>query len=487
MHLSMPETGLTKEAIFNSLQIFKKQDADWKSGKTFSLVFYPGEEITELIQQAYLQYFFENGLNPSIFRSLKRMETEVVSMTASLLNAPADAAGNMTSGGTESIICAMKAAKKYAKSKNKNLQRPNAVMPTTAHPAFFKAADYLEMEIRLVNCTGDDLVPDIAHMRSLIDSNTVILVGSAPAYPHGLIDPLQAINDLALEKNIWMHVDACVGGYLLPFLEQLGEPIPLFDFRLPAVHSISLDIHKYGYGAKGSSVILFRNSEMRKSQYFVYTEWPGGLYASPTVTGTRPGGAIAAAWAIMNFLGQSGYRNLAKETLAAARKIQQGINDTKGIKVIGSPLTTVFSFTSEGKIDIYRLGDELTAKGWHLDRQLLPPSLHLSVSNGNIPFAEDFINDVKEATEKLSKNTVANFSDSLKQNIITQAVKILPENWLKKITNSSIKDIPNQTDNTGKTAPLYGLMGELSGTGTLEEMVLNLLDAMNKPGKESFE
>jgi sphinganine-1-phosphate aldolase len=487
MQISMPETGLSKESIFNSFQTFKKQDADWRNGKTFSLVFYPGEEITELIQQAYLQYFFENGLNPSVFRSLKRMETEVVSMTASLLNAPADAAGNMTSGGTESIICAMKAAKKYAKSKNKNLQQPNAVMPVTAHPAFFKAADYLEMEIRLVNCSGDDLVPDMAHMRSLVDSNTVILVGSAPAYPHGLIDPLQAINDLAVEKNIWMHVDACVGGYLLPFLEQLGEPIPLFDFRLPAVHSISLDIHKYGYGAKGSSVILFRNSELRKNQYYVYTEWPGGLYASPTVTGTRPGGAIAAAWAIMNFLGKSGYRKIARETLTAAQKIQQGINDTKGIKVVGNPLTTVFSFASEGKIDIYRLGDELSAMGWHLDRQLLPPSLHLTVSNGNIPFADDFVRDVKTAAENLSKNSVGNFSDSLKQSITTQAAKILPENLLKKIANRSIKDMPNQTDNTGKTAPLYGLMGELSGTGTLEDMVLNLLDAMNKPGKESFE
>jgi hypothetical protein len=189
----------------------------------------------------------------------------------------------------------------------------------------------------------------------------------------------------------------------------------------------------------------------------------------------------------MNFLGKSGYRKIARETLTAAQKIQQGINNTKGIQVIGNPLTTVFSFASEGKIDIYRLGDELSAMGWHLDRQLLPPSLHLTVSNGNIPFADDFVRDVKTAAENLSKNSVGNFSDSLKQSITTQAAKILPENFLKKIANRSIKDIPNQTDNSGKTAPLYGLMGELSGTGTLEDMVLNLLDAMNKPGKESFE
>lgn len=486
-HIPFPEKGITQKSIFQYFEQFAAQDANWKQGRTFSLVFYPGEAIASLLQKAYMQYFFENGLNPSVFKSLKRMESEVVSMTANLLNAPDTAAGNMTSGGTESIICAMKAAKKYAKQKNKKLQKPNAVLPATAHPAFMKAADYLEIELRIVPCIGEALSPDLAQMEKLIDDNTIILVGSAPAYPHGLIDPLIDINEIALRKNVWLHVDACVGGYLLPFLEQLGEPILPFDFRLAGVNSISLDIHKYGYGAKGSSTILYRNSELRKNQYYVYTEWPGGLYASPSVTGTRPGGAVAAAWAIMKYLGQDGYRDITKNTLVAAKKIQAAINNIEGLKVIGTPLTTVFSFMSTGSIDIYRLGDELTEAGWHLDRQLTPASLHLTVSNGNIAFVDEFIADVETAVAKLSERSISNFGDKLKQDIATRAAKILPSEWIGKIANRSIKQIPNQADGSGKTAPLYGLMGELSGTGTLDEMVLNLLDAMNKPGKESFE
>jgi glutamate/tyrosine decarboxylase-like PLP-dependent enzyme len=209
-HIPFPEKGITQKSIFQYFEQFATQDANWKQGRTFSLVFYPGEAVASLLQKAYMQYFFENGLNPSVFKSLKRMESEVVSMTAHLLNAPETAAGNMTSGGTESIICAMKAAKKYAKQKNKKLQKPNAVLPATAHPAFMKAADYLEIELRIVPFIGEALSPDLVQMEKLIDDNTIILVGSAPAYPHGLIDPLIDINEIALRKNVWLHVDACV-------------------------------------------------------------------------------------------------------------------------------------------------------------------------------------------------------------------------------------------------------------------------------------
>lgn len=482
----MPETGLAKQEIFTRLKKFKQKDTDWKKGKTFSLVFYPGEEVSEILKEAYTLFFYENGLNPSIFRSLKRMESEVISMTAELLHAPETAVGNMTSGGTESIICAVKAAKKWSKT-NKKTVSPNLVLPQTAHPAFYKAADYLDIEIRLAKCIGEDLMPDMAHFESLIDNNTIMILGSAPAYPHGLIDPLQAINDLAEKHQVWMHVDACVGGYILPFLEQLEEPIPKFDFRLPAVNSMSLDIHKYGYGAKGSSAVVYRNSELRKNQYYVYTEWPAGLYASPSVTGTRPGGAIAAAWAIMHYLGKSGYRELAKKTLSTAQKIQKAINQHEGVHVIGNPKSPVFSFAGSKTVDIYRLGDELSELGWNLDRQLLPPSLHLTVSNGNVAYVNDFISDLNIALTQLSKKSFTNTTDKWKQKAAALSAKFLPDPVLRKIINTSIQQVPNQTDNSGKTAPLYGLMGELSGTGTLEDMVLNLLDAMNKPGKESFE
>lgn len=480
MHLPFKDKGVNKGDIYSQFTELAVNDAKWKHGRTFSLVFYPGEDVSEVLFHAYKTFFFENGLNPSVFRSLKQMENEVVSMTLDLLNASDSAVGNMTSGGTESILCAVKAAKKYWKDKRPRVTHPNMVIPQTAHPAFFKAADYFDIEVRQVPCTGDDLVPDLAKFEALIDENTALIVGSAPAYPHGLIDPLDAINKLAAQKDVWFHVDACVGGYILPFLEQLGEPIPLFDFRLSNATSISLDIHKYGYGPKGSSVVVYRDSAHRRKQYFVQTDWPGGLYVSPSISGTRPGGAIAGAWAVMNYMGKEGYRNYAAKTIEAAKKIQAAVNAVDGLKVVGTPLTTVFSFMSTGKYDIYRLGDELSALGWHLDRQLVPASLHLTVSYGNVAFVDDFIRDLNASVAKLSETSIGNIADGFKQGIIKQAAKLLPESFIKKLTAGSINDIPNQKDNTGKTAPLYGLMGELSGTGTLEEMVLDLLDAMNK-------
>ena len=485
MHVPFPEQGTSQQQLFSELDSFSANDADWRSGRTFSLVFYPGVEVAEVVQKAYLRYFFENGLNPTVFKSLNRMENEVVSMTADLLHAPETAVGNMTSGGTESIICAVKAAKKYAQSKNAAISKPNIVAPETVHPAFFKAADYFDIEMRVAKGAGDSLLPLIEDMRKLIDGNTVMLVGSAPAYPHGIIDPLEEISKLALEKNIWMHVDACVGGYMLPFLEQLGEPVPVFDFRLAGAASISLDLHKYGYGAKGSSVVLYRNGDFRKKQFYAYTAWPGGLYASPSISGTRPGGAIAAAWAVLNYMGKQGYKKFAAETMAAARKIQLAVNTTPGLKVVGNPLLTVFSFMSTGNIDIYRLGDELTALGWNLDRQLQPPSLHLTVSYGNVAFADEFVRDLAIAVAKTQSNTAENIGDRVKQGVAKYAARLLPEKLVGKIAGGSIQDIPNQSGN-GKTAPLYGLAGELAGSGTLDEMLIDLLDVMNRPTKESF-
>jgi glutamate/tyrosine decarboxylase-like PLP-dependent enzyme len=229
--------------------------------------------------------------------------------------------------------------------------------------------------------------------------------------------------------------------------------------------------------------VVYRNTGYRKFQYFINTSWPGGLYASPSISGTRPGGAIAGSWAVLNYLGKEGYKDYAAKTLAATKKIQEAINATEGLKVVGNPLTTVFSFTGSGKIDIYRLGDELSALGWHLDRQLTPPSLHLTVSYGNVAYADEFIRDLDIAVKRLAENSIENIGDGIKQGLVKQAARLLPESLIKKLTEGSIKQIPNETGSAGKTAPLYGLMGELSGSGTLADMVTELLDAMNKPSK----
>jgi len=482
MHIPFPAQGTAANTLLHDLDQLATNDADWRNGRTFSLVFYPGAEVEALIKQAYTRYFLENGLSPASFRSLGRMEAEVISMTASLLHAPEDAVGNMTSGGTESILCAVRAAMAFRQLPAG--QQANIVMPETAHPAFNKAADYFGIDLRIVKCKGEALLPDMADMAARMDAATVMLVGSAPAYPHGIIDPLEQMSALAVQHNAWLHVDACVGGYIIPFIEQLGEAVDRFDFRLPGVHSISLDIHKYGYGAKGSSVVMYRSNALRSGQFYVYAQWPGGLYASPTVSGTRPGGAIAAAWTVMRHLGRDGYTAYAQQTLHSARKMQEAVRTTGGLAVVGHPQLPVFSIRSTGALDIYQLGDALSAMGWHLDRQLSPPSLHLTVSYGNVAATDAFIHDLRLAVAKVQNSSLESIGDRLTQRITTLAARHLPEPWIRKATSKSIAAIPERKEGTGKTAPLYGLVGQLSGKGTIEAMLKELLDAMNRPGRQ---
>lgn len=481
MHIPFPQKGTSGAELTEALEKLSANDADWRNGRTFSLVFYPGPEVEALVKQSYTRFFMENGLSPASFRSLGRMEAEVISMTASLLHAPQEAVGNMTSGGTESILCAVRAAMGHAASRLTSGVKGNLVMPETAHPAFNKAADYFGLELRIVKCHGEELLPDIKDVEAQTDANTVLVVGSAPAYPHGIIDPLEELSALAERKGIWLHVDACVGGYIIPFIEQMGEPVRTFDFRLPGVSSISLDVHKYGYGAKGSSVIMYRSTALRSGQYFVYSQWPGGLYASPSVSGTRPGGAIAAAWTVMRHLGREGYVDYARKTLDTALKIQAAVQALDGLSVVGQPQLPVFSIRSTGAIDIYHLGDALSAKGWHLDRQLQPPSLHLTVSFGNVAHVDDFIRDLQEAAARVQDRSIESISDRTMQRFSALAARILPENWIRKITSKSISAIPERNEGTGKTAPLYGLVGQLSGKGTVDAMLKELLDAMNRP------
>jgi len=256
-------------------------------------------------------FFSENALNPTVFPSLRRMETEVVAMTAALLGGDEHTVGNMTSGGTESLLMAVLTAREWGRAHKPDVQAPEMVLPATAHPAFEKAAHYFG--VRPVHVpVGPDLRADVERMRAAITPRTVLLVGSAPSYPHGVVDPIVEIAQVAQEHGLLCHVDACVGGFELPFLRRLGYPVPDFDFQVPGVTSMSADLHKYGYAAKGASVVLYRDSALRRHQFFAYTDWPGGVYASATLAGTRPAGPIAAAWAVLHYLGEEGYLALAE-------------------------------------------------------------------------------------------------------------------------------------------------------------------------------
>ncbi|MFO0661185.1 MAG: aminotransferase class V-fold PLP-dependent enzyme [Polyangiaceae bacterium] len=276
---TIPSSGHDHEELLQTMQGFRHGDADWKDGKTWSLVYYAGEKHHEFLKKAHHLFFTENALNPMAFKSLKRMETEVVQMTANMLHGPETSVGTMTTGGTESILMAVKAARDRARALKPWIRRPEIVAPASAHVAFDKAAHYFGLKIRYAEM-GDDFRVKVPSMRRLINRNTVLLVASAPQYPHGVVDPIEAIGELAQELNLPFHVDACIGGFVLPWVEKLGYPVPVFDFRVPGVTSMSADLHKYGFAAKGASVVVYRDMSYPRHQFFVSTDWSGGIYAS---------------------------------------------------------------------------------------------------------------------------------------------------------------------------------------------------------------
>ncbi|MCP4722166.1 MAG: aspartate aminotransferase family protein, partial [Desulfobacteraceae bacterium] len=271
-----------------------------------------------------------NGLNPMAFQSLKRFETEVVRMTADLLNGDDEVVGIMTSGGTESCLLAVKTYRDMARKKG--IKRPEMILPESAHVAWEKGAEYFNVKAIHVPLDKEYRM-DVDKVKKAITRRTVMILGSAPGYPHGVVDPIESLGAVALEKNIPLHVDACVGGYLLPFVEKLGYPVPKFDFRVPGVTSISADTHKYGYSAKGASTILYRNMDILEHQMFVFTEWPGGIFASPGLLGTRPGSNIAAAWAAMQAMGEDGYLKNAKKIMDTTQKLIKGIGAIEGLEI----------------------------------------------------------------------------------------------------------------------------------------------------------
>jgi glutamate/tyrosine decarboxylase-like PLP-dependent enzyme len=395
----LPEKGLSREQVMSSLNEFRKNDADWRGAKTWSLVYFAGEDILEVAKSAYLAFFSENGLNPLAFQSLKRFENEAVSMAAEMLGGGPEAAGTLSSGGTESILLAVKTARDWARAKKPGVKQPEMILPLSAHPSFEKAGHYFN--VKSVHIPLDsEFRADVEAARKAITGNTILMVGSAACYPYGVVDPIEKLAAIAQEHGILFHTDACLGGFVLPFLKKLGYPIPAFDLSVPGVTSISADIHKYGYAAKGASTVIYKNHELRKFQFYVYADWPGGVYPSPSMTGTRPGGAIAAAWAVMNYLGESGYLRLAGKAMQVAQKLIDGINAIPGLKVMGKPDMCVMAFTSE-KLNVYELGDMMEAKGWQLDRLQMPPALHMIITPNHEKIIEPFLADLRDCAKKL--------------------------------------------------------------------------------------
>ena len=386
------------QEVLAEVSAIGQSDLRWKEGRAFSLAYYAGPEVQAVADQAYAMYGSTNGLNADAFPSLKKFQADVVATVNRWVHGDETSAGFMTSGGTESILLAVKAARERGR-REFGITQPNVVLPTSAHAAFEKACYYFGLESRRVPVRADWRA-DVEATRQAIDANTVLIVGSAPQYPQGVVDPIVDLAAIARERNINCHVDACMGGVTLTFLERLGENIPLWDFRVDGVTSISVDLHKYGYTSKGASVIMHRNRQLRSYQTFVTDNWLGGFYGSSGVLGTKSGGPMASAWAVMNYLGDEGYLRLTESARATTRQLADAIEKTDGLLLRAYPDSTLLSFGAQN-FDVFAVADELAKTGWYVDRQAPPDSLHCTVNAVHHQVIEEFIVDLCHAVTKV--------------------------------------------------------------------------------------
>jgi sphinganine-1-phosphate aldolase len=393
----LPAAGRTPEEVLAVLEGSReREEIRWGSGFASGAVYHGDPGHIDFLNRAYAIQSQSNPLHADLWPSTVRLEAEIVAMTAHMLNGDA-AVGTVTSGGTESILLAMKAYRDFAR-RHRRLSRPEMVIPQTAHAAFDKAAEYFGIvPVKVPVDAG--FRADPAATAAAITRRTVVVVASAPSFPHGIIDPVAELAAVAGERGVGVHVDACLGGFLLPWAERLGYPVPPFDFRVPGVTSISADTHKYGYAAKGTSVVLYRDRELRRCQYFTATDWPGGLYSSPTFAGSRPGGLSAACWAAMVATGEDGYLEAARRILETASVIRQGVPDIPGLRVLGDPLW-VIAIASDGP-DIYRVMEEMSHRGWSLNGLQHPPAVHLAVTLRHTTpgVADRFLTDLRASVE----------------------------------------------------------------------------------------
>ncbi len=396
--IAIPKKGIARHKVLAMLKDFAKDDPNYKKLKTWSLVYFLGDAHTDFLLKAYGQFLSANGLNPMAFKSLKRFENEVVRMTADLLHGGREAAGVMTSGGTESCLLAVKTYRDMGRAE-KRIRRPEMVIPETAHVAWEKGAEYFG--VKAVHAPlRKDMGVDVDAVRKLVNRNTVMILGSAPEYPHGIIDSIAELGEVACDRKIPLHVDACLGGFFLPFMEKLGYDVPLWDFRISGVTSISADAHKYAFSAKGASVILYRSVEILKHQFFVYENWPGGIFASPALLGTRPGGAYAAAWASIMALGEEGFIENTRQMMKAADRLKEGIRAIADLAIVGEPKTPIFAYTSISKeVNIYAVADQMEVRGWHIDRLQRPDALHVMVTPLHLKVAMQYLKDLKESVD----------------------------------------------------------------------------------------
>ncbi len=438
----LPEAGRDRDAVLRDLESLKaREEGRWRDGLVSGGVYHGDPGFIDFLCRVYALHSQVNPIHPDVWPSASKFEADILAMTAHMLGAastPDEICGSVTSGGTESILMAMRTYRDRAKDMQ-GITQPEVVAPATAHPAFDKAAQYFQ--IRMVRVpVAADFRADVAATAAAITHRTVAVIGSAPTFPHGVIDPIAELSELARSRGVGFHTDACLGGFLLPWAEKLGYPVPPFDFRLPGVTSMSADTHKYGYAPKGTSVVLYRGPELRRYQYFTATDWPGGVYFSPTVAGSRPGGLLAACWAALVTTGEKGYLDAARRILETAKAIRTGIESIPELRVLGDPLW-IIAFDAP-RLDIYRVLDFMSKRSWSLNGLHRPPAVHLAVTLRHTQpgVAERFVGDLREA----------------------------------------VAHVQAHPEEKGGMAPVYGMAGTLPFRGVIGDMLKRYMDVLYK-------
>jgi glutamate/tyrosine decarboxylase-like PLP-dependent enzyme len=436
----IPAVGRAHTDILRDMEAMRAlEESHWKDGFISGAVYHGDQEHIDFLNQVYAINSQSNPLHADVWPSANKFESEIVAMTANMLGgAGQDVCGTLSSGGTESILLAMKTYRDRALAE-RGITKPEMIIPVTAHAAFDKASQYFNIEMIHIP-VDENFRADVGAAEKAITANTIVMVGSAPSFPHGAIDPIAELSEIARQHNIGFHTDACLGGFVLPWAEKLGYPVPSFDFRLPGVTSMSADTHKYGYAAKGTSVVLYRGQELRHFQYYTNTEWPGGLYFSPTFAGSRPGALSAACWASLTAIGEEGYLSATKKILETASAIKKGVNEIPELHVLGDPLF-VIAFASES-INVYKVLDYMSHKQWSLNGLHKPTCVHLCVTLRHTQpgVAERFLADLREAVEH---------------------VKAHPEE-------------------KGSMAPVYGMAATLPLRGMVSDLLKKYLDVIFK-------
>jgi sphinganine-1-phosphate aldolase len=473
----LAEEGMSTACLLEKLPICKTDDARWDQGKIFGFVYHPGKDYATVSEAYFRSYMYDSSLNPSIFPSLRNFEKDIITMAGELMHGKRGVTGSVTTGGTESIFLALKVARDLARDKHEDDIRFEVILPETIHPAFLKACDILSLKAIIVPVRQDKRA-DPKAMQEAINDKTILLACSAPCFPYGLIDPVSAIGKIAQKHNLLFHVDACLGGFLLPFLEDMGNPAPAFDFRVPGVTSISMDAHKYGYAPKGTSIILYRNRSYRKKQFFVHADWPGGIFASTTFMGTKSGGPLAGCWAIMNHLGREGYRKIAGEVMKTTRRIKEGIQKFDSLEIISDPEMSILAFTSRNG-NIFNIGDALESKGWHLDRLQFPNALHLTVTSLNIGKEDDFLEDLGEIIKNEAQLMKENKALNSSMKFAGKLSNVLPGSLIDKLA----QEVGKMMGGKGRAgdvpqSALYGFSASIRKRKDVNKIVLNLLDGM---------